>query len=443
MSCRSITKEAYEMFGRFNCAYSIHNFSHAYSSQDKTLSCVCVEDMLICDMSVHIGMLMRLITIVLFLMASLQASRLELRLTQAQKSLWPIALQVDSRISKTISEVLEQDIKLSGALTLDPQRAQATYVIEPCDQNVCIGRTGLTQKAVIAGSGSDVMLAHHLMDYVMQDALGTPGWFHHRLAYVITEGNNLKDRRYRLEVSDILGQEVHTLFKSSEPIMSPAWSHSGDKLAYVSFEEQRPTLWVQELNSGKRWQVSAEPGINGAPAWSPDDKQMALVLSKSGTPKLFLLNIESGDLKQLTSGSSIDTEPQWMEDGSSLVFTSSRSGTPQIYQYYLQQGKIERITFHPGAHVRPTLGGAHRMLTLSKEQRWGVLFHDLANDQQRYLSASGSEDQPMLHPQGYLAIYTKRFGSQTMLEIAHVSDSIRYRLPASSGFIRFPTWSHS
>ncbi len=379
----------------------------------------------------------------LILCTGVYAQRLELTLTQAQKAPWPISLDVAEGVSETIVNVLEQDIKLSGVLTHDPSHAQVVYRVEPCKEGVCVGHQGQPTATAVTGDGSDVMLAHHLMDYIMQDALGTPGWFHHRLVYVVTSGNNMKDRNYHLEVSDILGRDVQTVFQSHEPIMSPAWSHDGQKIAYVSFEKYEPSLWVQDLQSGQREMVSGIPGINGAPAWSPDDKTLALVLTKTGTPKLYTLNLASAKLSQLTSGRGIDTEPQWSQDGQSVVFTSNRSGTPQIYRYHFQDQSIDRLTYQGGSHVRPTLSTNGKMVTLAKDMRWGVMYHDLQQESSRLISASGSEDQPMIHPQGYLVIYTKRFGSQTMLEIAHVSDPIRYRLPAKSGFIRFPTWSHS
>jgi len=72
------------------------------------------------------------------------------------------------------------------------------------------------------------------------------------------------------------------ILESRQPLMSPAWSADGQWLAYVSFENHRSAVYVQEVRSGERRQVSARAGINGAPAWSPDGHKLALTLGGAG-----------------------------------------------------------------------------------------------------------------------------------------------------------------
>ena len=58
--------------------------------------------------------------------------------------------------------------------------------------------------------------------------------------------------------------------------MSPAWSPDGKRLAYVSFENKKSQLVVQDLGSGSRKVVASFPGHNGAPAFSPDGSKTCL-----------------------------------------------------------------------------------------------------------------------------------------------------------------------
>ena len=62
------------------------------------------------------------------------------------------------------------------------------------------------------------------------------------------------------------------MLNSVQPIMSPSWSPDGARLAYVSFEGRRASIFLQDLATGSRQKLSSFPGINGAPAFSPDGK---------------------------------------------------------------------------------------------------------------------------------------------------------------------------
>jgi TolB protein len=72
--------------------------------------------------------------------------------------------------------------------------------------------------------------AHTASDDVFQKLTGIKGAFRTRIAYVVqTNGGQFP---YELRVSDYDGYNslVH---RSSQPLMSPAWSPDGSKLAYV------------------------------------------------------------------------------------------------------------------------------------------------------------------------------------------------------------------
>ena len=139
--------------------------------------------------------------------------------------------------------------------------------------------------------------------------------------------------------------------------MSPAWSPDGQSLAYVSFENRLPSVYVQYLKTGERHMVSAKAGVNQAPAWSPDGKKLALTLStRDGNLDIYVLDLATQALTRITDDPGIDTEPQWSKDGQSLYFTSDRAGGPQIYRIGMQPGdKPRRLTFQGSYNARPRL----------------------------------------------------------------------------------------
>ena len=133
-------------------------------------------------------------------------------------------------------------------------------------------------------------------------------------------------------VADSDGYNPQTVVRSSEPLLSPAWSPDGGKLAYVSYEGGNSSVYVQTIASGARELLAKFRGINGAPSFSPDGRKLALTLSKSGNPEIYVMDLGSRALTQVTNHFAIDTSAVWSGDGSSLYFTSDRGGKPQIYQ---------------------------------------------------------------------------------------------------------------
>ncbi len=169
--------------------------------------------------------------------------------------------------------------------------------------------------------------------------------------------------------------------------MSPAWSPDGQSLAYVSFENRLPSVYVQILKTGERREVSAHAGVNQAPAWSPDGKKLALTLStRDGNLDIYVMDLATQALTRITDDPGIDTEPQWSKDGQSLYFTSDRAGGPQIYRVGIEAGdKPRRLTFQGSYNARPRLSpdesqlafvtqedGAYRIATMDLRGRGDV-----------------------------------------------------------------------
>lgn len=154
-------------------------------------------------------------------------------------------------------------------------------------------------------------LAHHISDKVYEAITGVPGAFSTKLAYVTLQRSGGK-ALYRLQVSDVDGKRAKVRLESDEPILSPAWSPDGKRLAYVSFETGKPAIYIHELSSGNRTRIADFRGLNSAPAWGPDGRSLLMTLSKDGNAEVYKMDIQSRSLKRLTNHWSIDTEPTWI-----------------------------------------------------------------------------------------------------------------------------------
>ena len=100
---------------------------------------------------------------------------------------------------------------------------------------------------------------HRIADRIYEQLTGIKGVFATRVAYVSAR-EVAGDEVYRLVVADYDGENEYPMLESTAPLMSPAWSPDGRRIAYVSFEENRSSIFVQTLRTRNRIRVSAEPG---------------------------------------------------------------------------------------------------------------------------------------------------------------------------------------
>jgi len=412
-------------------------------------------------------------TAVLISVSAPALAQMNIEITGVGQSLYPIAVlrfKDEQKLPVNITEIIRQDLARSGYFknTENGNATDSDEGIPNYKSWTARGADALAVGSVVQSSGSQFEIryklfdirkseslgglrldasadnlraaAHKIADDIIFKLLGERGVFSTRLSYVIKDG-----KRYRLVISDADGQNIRNAMNSSEPIISPSWSPDGKKVAYVSFEDRKPVIYVHELATGRRIALSNQKGNNSAPAWSPDGRKLAISLSKDGNTQIYGINADGTGLQRLTRGNTIDTEPQYSADGRYIYFTSDRGGNPQIYRMSAegeQAEGVKRVTYKQGFVTSPrispdgkflayiaNIGGAYRLYILN-----------LATGDAQALTDGASDESPSFAANGRYVLYSTKVNGKRVLAAVSVDGNSKQVLSIPGSDVRQPSW---
>jgi TolB protein len=279
--------------------------------------------------------------------------------------------------------------------------------------------------------------AHRIADLIYEKLTGDKGVFSTKITYVVKRAG-----RHELQVADADGFNSQSVLASQEPIMSPSWSPDGSRIAYVSFDQKKPVVVVQNLAQGTTQVVANFRGNNSAPAWSPDGKWLAVTLTKDGFAQIYRLPATGGTPERLTNSSGIDTNPNFSPDGQWIAFTSDRGGSPQIYRMPASGGEAQRLTFEGTYNVAPRFGPDGKSIAFVQREggRFRIASLELATGQVTVLTEGNLDDSPTFAPNGKMILYEAQVGGRGQLAAVSGDGRVRQRLTSTAGDVQDPAW---
>ena len=128
----------------------------------------------------------------------------------------------------------------------------------------------------------------------------------------------------------------------SQRASHPAWSPTGDKIAFVAHQNSISNLYTINADGSGQKKLTAFNDNTQimSLAWSPDGKSIAMAKAgPDGNMDIYIHTIASGEMSRVTENFAVDYLPIWHPDGKKITFTSHRGSTPNLHTVDLSSGK--------------------------------------------------------------------------------------------------------
>ena len=417
--------------------------------------------------------------ILYFLISANVHSELTIKIDRAEIGALPIMIHVDESSknysAKNFKDIIESDLFNSGYFNiLDSSKVKNTiknkgtqyalwnlaganyflkaniYKDEDKDfikfelHNVIKKNVTISYKINLNKSSNIRKISHTISNVVFEDITGIKGIFDTKIAYISTE-KTLERKIYKLHVADIDGYNSVAIYKSSKQLMSPTWSPKNDKISYVSFENNRPQIFIQTLSTGERIKLLKGKKSSSAPSWSPDERFMAYTASVNGNLEIFIYNFSEKSTRRFTNSIGIDTEAEWHPESNKIFFTSDRSGNPHIYSKLLSKGKSKRLTFDGTYNADANISPDGKFLSLVHNGGNGhkIGIYSLDDKYLKIISKRGRLDEaPSFAPNNKMVLFASKKLNKGILVATSNDGRIRKEIELVGEDVREPIWSH-
>ena len=252
-------------------------------------------------------------------------------------------------------------------------------------------------------------VSHIVADAIYKRITGEDGYFDTRIVYVAESGPR-KARVKRLAIMDPDGENHRFLTSGSVLVLTPRFSPSTQEITYLSYINDRPRVYILNIDTGKQEVLGDYPGMTFAPRFSPDGNRVVFSAEQGGNSNIFIMDLRTRQAKRLTHDSAIDTAPSMSPDGARIAFESDRGGTQQIYTMNADGSNVQRISHGEGTYGTPVWSPRGDLIAFTKQSGGSFFVGVMRTDGtgERQLTKAFLVEGPTWAPNGRVLMYFRQ-----------------------------------
>src|SRR5688500_13745364 len=157
---------------------------------------------------------------------------------------------------------------------------------------------------------------------------------------------------------------------------------TSDTIAYSVSGGERAHLWLMDLSSGAKRQLTRSSYREEMPSWSPDGRRLAYahtrkvrvpgLAARQIVPRIAVLEVRSRAVRVLTGGNGYDEDPAWSPDGRRIAWARTVFGAgstttyPEIWVMRRGGGGARRLTHNGVGDFAPAWSPDGRRIAFTR-----------------------------------------------------------------------------
>jgi TolB protein len=289
-----------------------------------------------------------------------------------------------------------------------------------------------------------VKVAHEFASDIIQKFGGSGSLLGSRIYFVSDRG--LPQFQSEIFAMDWDGGNQTRLTTLATTSIMPSISPDGSKIAFTSYKEGQPKIWILDTVSKRRLQFyNQEASLNAYPCFSPDGTQLYYSSTAAGTPQVYVAGLDGKGFRRISHREAIEAEPKVNPKNANQLLMISGPGHPQLYQMTAEGIGVERITNGEGEVSNPSWHQAGQHIAFSwtsgiAKGDWNVFVMDVGSRQYVQVTHNeGKNENPVWAPDGrHLVFASTRTGKSQIYTM--LADGTQVKQLTFQGTNKTPVW---
>ena len=229
--------------------------------------------------------------------------------------------------------------------------------------------------------------------------------------------------------------------------LTPAVSHDATKIAFTSYANGNPEIFVHSLETNRRLTFyNQRASMNATPNFTPDGQSIVYASTASDVSQIYIADLDGRNFRRISYSRSIAVDPAVNpRTGAQIAFTSGRSGLPQLYLMDIEGANVQKLSLGGGDAVQAAWDpqGEHIAFAWTRGFEPGnyniFVLNVATRDMVQLTYGAGRNENPYWSPSGTHLVFSSDRAGTTQIWTMR-ADGTQLKRLTSAGRNQEPVW---